>query len=160
VSPSTFWSVLRVEPFAEGTRFEKERLWHVKIAFGIPLKGPLLIGNGRFAGLGLMAPVPGAVAGVHAFTVVEGLIGEPQPLILARALRRAVMARIQALIGERKLSSFFTGHEADGAPLRRVNSSHLAFAYEPVSRQLIVLAPHLLERRSQTKEEYKYLSKL
>ncbi|MFQ3591211.1 MAG: type I-U CRISPR-associated protein Csb2 [Chloracidobacterium sp.] len=47
----------RVEPFAEGTRFEKERLWHVEIAFGVPVKGPLLFGDGRFLGLGLMAPV-------------------------------------------------------------------------------------------------------
>lgn len=47
-----------VEPFAEGTRFEKERLWHVEIAFGMPIDGPLLIGDGRFLGLGLMAPAP------------------------------------------------------------------------------------------------------
>ncbi len=46
----------RVEPFAEGTRFSKQRLWHVEISFTEPIKGPLLIGDGRFLGLGLMAP--------------------------------------------------------------------------------------------------------
>lgn len=46
----------RVEPFAEGTRFEKERLWHVEIAFGVPIEGLLLLGDGRYLGLGLMAP--------------------------------------------------------------------------------------------------------
>jgi hypothetical protein len=29
------------------------------------VKGPLLVGDGRFLGLGLMAPVPGVVAGAH-----------------------------------------------------------------------------------------------
>lgn len=47
----------RVEPFAEGTRFVKERLWHVKVVFGESIAGPLVIGDGRFFGLGLMAPV-------------------------------------------------------------------------------------------------------
>jgi CRISPR-associated protein Csb2 len=151
----------RAEPFAEGTRFEKERLWHVEIAFGAPVAGLLLIGDGRFLGLGLMAPAPGVVPGVHAFAVVEGLIGEPQPLNLTHALRRAVMARVQTVVDEReKLPPYFSGHGADCAPLRRANSSHLAFAFEPASRRLLVLAPHLLERRSPTEQEYDHLRTL
>jgi CRISPR-associated protein Csb2 len=47
----------RVEAFAEGTRFSKHRLWHVEIAFSDEISGPLTIGDGRFLGLGLMAPV-------------------------------------------------------------------------------------------------------
>lgn len=47
----------RVEPFAEGTRFDKHRLWHVEIRFAEPISGPLVIGDGRFLGLGVMAPV-------------------------------------------------------------------------------------------------------
>jgi CRISPR-associated protein Csb2 len=47
----------RVEAFAPGTRFAKERLWHVEITFVEPISGPLLIGDGRYFGLGLMAPV-------------------------------------------------------------------------------------------------------
>lgn len=47
----------RVEDFAEGTRFPKERLWHVEIRFVEPMGGPLVIGDGRFLGLGVMAPV-------------------------------------------------------------------------------------------------------
>jgi CRISPR-associated protein Csb2 len=47
----------RVEPFAPGTRFAKDRLWHVEIKFAEPVKGPLVIGDGRFLGLGVMAPV-------------------------------------------------------------------------------------------------------
>lgn len=48
----------RVEPFAEGTRFPKERLWHVEITFTEPVSGPLVIGDGRFLGLGVLAPLP------------------------------------------------------------------------------------------------------
>ena len=49
----------RVETFAEGTRFSKHRLWHVEIEFSDEIRGPLVIGDGRFLGLGIMAPVPG-----------------------------------------------------------------------------------------------------
>jgi len=52
----------RVEVFAEGTRFSKHRLWHVEIEFSDEILGPLIIGDGRFLGLGLMAPVPGRAA--------------------------------------------------------------------------------------------------
>lgn len=47
----------RVEEFAKSTRFAKERLWHVEISFVEHVQGPLMIGDGRFLGLGLMAPV-------------------------------------------------------------------------------------------------------
>jgi CRISPR-associated protein Csb2 len=48
----------RVEEFAPGTRFAKERFWHVEITFREPIMGPVVIGDGRFLGLGVMAPVP------------------------------------------------------------------------------------------------------
>ncbi|WP_197996166.1 type I-G CRISPR-associated protein Csb2 [Gimesia panareensis] len=47
----------RVEQFAEGTRFSKHCLWHVELEFELPVSGPLLIGDGRFLGLGVMRPV-------------------------------------------------------------------------------------------------------
>ncbi len=47
----------RVEVFAPGTRFQKERLWHVELSFAEAVSGPLVIGDGRYYGLGLMAPV-------------------------------------------------------------------------------------------------------
>jgi CRISPR-associated protein Csb2 len=49
----------RVETFAEGTRFSKHRLWHVEIEFFNEIRGPLVIGDGRFLGLGIMAPTLG-----------------------------------------------------------------------------------------------------
>jgi CRISPR-associated protein Csb2 len=151
----------RVEPFAEGTRFEARRLWHVEIAFGVPIEGPLLLGDGRFLGLGLMAPAKDIVSGVHAFAITDGLVGHPAPLDVARALRRATMARVQATLGTReRLAPFFSGHAEDGTPVRGSRSSHLSFAFESDARRLLILAPHVVERRAPTPRELDYLRTL
>lgn len=151
----------RVEPFAEGTRFEKERLWHVEIAFGVPIEGPLLLGDGRFLGLGLMAPAREVVPGAYAFAITDGLAGQPEPLDVARALRRAAMARVQATLGTgERLAPFFSGHAEDGAPVLRSRSSHLSFALEPDLRRLLILAPHIVERRAPTPQELDHLRTL
>lgn len=42
--------------FATGTRFASQRMWHTKIEFVEPVPGPIVLGDGRFLGLGLMAP--------------------------------------------------------------------------------------------------------
>jgi CRISPR-associated protein Csb2 len=151
----------RVELFAEGTRFEKERLWHVEVAFGVPVEGALSLGDGRFLGLGLMAPVGDVVPGAHAFAIADGLVGQREPLDVARALRRAVMARVQATLGTReRIAPFFSGHAEDGAPIRRSRSSHLSFAFEPDSRRLLILAPHVVEQRAATPRELDHLRTL
>jgi len=46
----------RAEAFAPGTRFAKERLWHVAIKFAEPVQGPVVLGDGRFLGFGVFAP--------------------------------------------------------------------------------------------------------
>lgn len=151
----------RVEPFAEGTRFEKERLWHVEIAFGESIEGPLLLGDGRFLGLGLMAPARDVVPGAYAFAITDGLVGQPEPLAVTRALRRAAMARVQANLGTgERLAPFFSGHGEDGAPVRRSRYSHLSFAFEPDLRRLLILAPHIVERRAPTSQEVDHLRTL
>ena len=65
--------------FAPGTRFAKERLWHVEIAFAEPASGPLIIGDGRYLGLGLMAPVR-RTEGVFAFDIAGGLAEQADQL--------------------------------------------------------------------------------
>jgi CRISPR-associated protein Csb2 len=47
----------RAEAFAPSSRFAKERLWHVAIKFAEPIQGPLVLGDGRFLGLGVFVPV-------------------------------------------------------------------------------------------------------
>lgn len=151
----------RAESFAEGTRFQKKRLWHVEITFSAPVKGPLVVGDGRFLGLGLMAPAKDLVPAAHVFTVTAGLAARADPLELSRALRRAVMARVQSTLGpDAPLPPFFSGHAEDGTPLRRIRSSHLSFAFDPTGQRLLVLAPHLTERRAPANDELEHLRTL
>lgn len=155
----------RAEAFEPGKaelkqRFSKHRLWHVEIAFAEPRQGPLLIGDGRYLGLGLMHPVQHA-CGVFALHIVDGLSDGAAHTDLTRALRRAVMA----LIAERSdtgkpLPTFFTGHGEDGAPARSGRHRHLAFVFDAGRRRLLIVAPHVLERRPPTRHEQKRLSLL
>lgn len=75
----------RAEAFASGPRFSEHQLWHAEIEFAEAVSGPLILGNGRYSGLGLMAPVQ-QVEGVLAFSIVDGLTADAEPLQLARAL--------------------------------------------------------------------------
>lgn len=144
----------RVEAFERKPRFPKERLWHVEIDFDRGVAGPLVLGDGRFLGLGLMAPAKDVVSEVHTFAIPAGLAARPEPLEVARALRRAVMARVQATLGAREqLAAFFSGHAEDGTPIPCCRSSHLSFAFEPNAQRLFVLAPHVVERRAPSARE-------
>jgi CRISPR-associated protein Csb2 len=150
----------RAEGFARDARFAKERLWHVEITFDEPVGGPLVIGDGRFLGLGVMAPVPKA-EGLQLLLVESGLVGNADPVHIAHALRRAVMARVQGILGDaRPLPPFFGGHERDGSPARTESHPHLAFAFDPGFSRLLVAAPHVLDRRAPTREERGHLEVL
>jgi CRISPR-associated protein Csb2 len=161
---------LRAEAFAPGTRFAKERLWHVEIELDRLLEGPLSIGDGRFIGLGVMAPVaeawrtptaqspqrhavqlPSAGNGLFALEVAGPTnSGSDAPIQVARALRRAVMARVRDTLGLRPdagLDRFFSGHELDGTGSKAHTSRHLAFQWDRPRQRLLVIAPHLIERR-------------
>ena len=50
------------ERFADGSRFSKHALWHLELQFSDAVPGPLIIGDGRFCGLGVMAPTTGGHA--------------------------------------------------------------------------------------------------
>ena len=149
----------RVEAFAGKTRFAKERLWHVELRLQAPVRGPLVIGDGRFLGLGVMAPLT-MTTGIHLLAIESGLTGAGQPEHIARALRRAVMARAQAVLDAEPLPTFFSGHELDGRPARTEDGSHLAFAFDPLHSRLVVVAPHVLERRQPTRDERNHLAVL
>ncbi|HTV36458.1 MAG TPA: type I-U CRISPR-associated protein Csb2 [Xanthobacteraceae bacterium] len=150
----------RAEAFATKPRFAEERLWQIEIAFARPVPGPLLIGDGRYLGLGLMAPVRHPES-VFAFAIAGGLIDRADPLGLARALRRAVIARVQERIGARNtLPAFFSGHAATGAPARSGMHEHLAFVFDAPQNRLLIVAPHILERRDASSHEREALGTL
>lgn len=132
----------RAEAFAVLPRFAKERLWHVDVTLDRLVDGPLLLGDGRFLGLGLMTPVPEDRL-VFGFAL-EGVVVD-DPVVLGRALRRAVMARVADATGTAELSRFFSGHEQDGRPAQADWSSHLAFQAAPDGRRVYVIAPCMLD---------------
>lgn len=166
----------RAELFAEDTRFAKEQLWHVELELDRQVSGPMVLGDGRFLGLGVMVPVaeaaraastvgPGVELDVSAslFAFEANGVEHESPEKLARALRRAVMARAQAKISDRaQLDRFFSGHEKDGSKAKAAteHSNHLAFQWEPVSRRLLVIPPHALDRRPPTFNERKHVETL
>lgn len=154
----------RAEAFAPGTRFRLRQLWHVEITFVEPVSGPLTLGNGRYAGLGVMAPVqePAATSGIHALGVSDGVSAD-LPVELARALRRAVMARVRDTLGVKPdagLERFFSGHEPDGAKAAADVPRHLAYQWDVPRRRLLLIAPHRLERRTPHWDEQEHLKTL
>ena len=150
----------RAETFAKGTRFARDRLWHVELKFSAPIEGPLVIGDGRYLGLGVMAPVR-TVEGILAYRIDDGLTATASADGLARALRRAMMARVQQHLGEKEaLPPFFSGHQPDGTPLRNGQHQHLAVVADLPRKRLLLIAPHLLEGRNATQEERKHLALL
>ncbi len=156
----------RAEAFAEGTRFGKHRLWHVEISFDDARTGPLLIGDGRFLGLGLMAPqahltratssdavqprtravlAAGGEDDVLGFRVTSGWNPATDPHAVVRALRGATMSLYQALSPGAALPTLVSGHAADGGP--DLHRAHLGYAWDPASEALLVIPPHVAERR-------------
>jgi len=149
----------RAEAFARPPRFPTARLTHAEIRFAEPLDGPLVLGDGRWLGLGLFRPIR-EEPGILAFAVLSGLAADAGPEELARALRRATMARVQDRLGDQPLPPFFSGHGANGAPLRNGTHCHLAFAVDLASARLLVIAPHRLEGRPPSREERQQLALL
>ena len=145
----------RAELFSPGTRFAKERLWHLEIAFREPVPGPLVLGDGRFLSLGIMAPL-GDVAGLLAWRISAGLAATASPVDVAAALRRAVLARFQAASGPRRLPPFVTGHDEKGQPADD-RHPHLSYVFDPVDSRLVVVAPHVRDRRRAWAEERRHL---
>lgn len=135
----------RVEEFATDTRFAKERLWHTQITFTEPVTGPVIIGDGRFLGLGLMAPNK-QTPGIHVFHVTAGLTDCVNSLEIAGAMRRAVLSRVQGVSARHdRLPPYFSGHDADGSP---TSLPHLTYIYDSLSQRILVVAPHVACRQS------------
>jgi CRISPR-associated protein Csb2 len=150
----------RAEAFVHEPRFLAAALCHVELRFAEPRRGPLILGNGRWLGLGLFAPVAEHPP-MFTLCIMGGLAaGADAAPALASALRRAVMARVRDCTGSDRLDAFFTGHAADGAPLRDGNHRHLAFAFDPERRRLLVIAPHAFEGRPVGLRERQHLATL
>lgn len=135
----------RAECFSTGSRFPGTSLWHVAVTFAAPVSGPLVLGDGRYLGLGLMRAVD-RMPGVLAFSI-EGGLAAADPALVARAARRAMLARAQAeLPPGRSLPTYVTGHADDGGPARSGAHRHIAVVPDLPRRRLLYIAPSRLQR--------------
>ena len=140
----------RADLFAQGTRFSKHALWHVACRFAEEVEGPLVIGDGRFCGLGLMQPVNQRRA-VFVFNLgSERPVAPADGAALMAYLRRALMAL--ARDDEGRVARLFSGHEADGELDRGGHHRHVFLAAdggaadEPAITRLVVAAPWAVDR--------------
>jgi CRISPR-associated protein Csb2 len=128
------------------------RVRHVEVLFRSPVRGPLVIGDGRFVGLGVMRPVKERAPGLHLFAVEQATAPSvARSAVVARSLRRAVMARAQTLYGRDPLPILFHGHKDDGSAARTGQHSHIfvaAFSSDggPKIDRVAVMAPGVCDR--------------
>jgi CRISPR-associated protein Csb2 len=97
---------------------------HAEIVFATERRGPLIIGDGRYLGLGLMTPGPETWRDL----VVFGLASRPQVRVADRAallgaVRRALMSLSRRDDGS--IPRLFSGHEEDGAPAKSGRHEHV-----------------------------------
>ena len=135
----------RAEEFAMPERFAARGLHHVEIAFAQAVRGPLVIGNGRYLGLGLMAPKKDVLHDALVFSIAsETSIATADTAPLLRAVRRALMALSRDDNGH--VPRLFSGHEREGAPARSGGHEHVFLAVDDADGdgridRLIVAAP-------------------
>ena len=134
----------RAEAFAPGGRFPKTRLWHVEVDFAEPVSGALAIGDGRFCGLGIMAPERRARRqDLFGFEVASDRpIARDDSADLLQAVRRALMGRARDTFA----LPLFSGHAPDGSPARSGHHRHayLALTQDPLA--LWIAAPWRVDR--------------
>lgn len=143
----------RAEAFAVPSRFAATGLHHVEISFARAVSGPLVIGNGRYLGLGLMAPKKDASYGVLVFPITtDTSISTADTGLLLHAVRRALMSLAKDKRG--RVPRLFSGHESDGAPAGSGRHEHIFLAADDADGdgcidRLIVTAPWVCDRTIQ-----------
>lgn len=126
------------EAFAVPPRFPPQRLWHAALTVAEPIHGPVLVGDGRWLGLGVMIPVRQGVrltrhraAEAPADAVAYGLLPgcrpskEHAPAVVA-AIRAAVMSLARDEAGGVPL--LFSGHWEGPGPARFGTHRHIYLA--------------------------------
>jgi len=117
---------LPARSYADGTRFHPSRFIHVALRFPEPVAGPVIIGDGRFLGLGLLESVDVVKADKYAFLLQPATPLANRHTVL-RQFRRALMSRCASLSKDR-LPTLLTGHGTDGKSARSGQHEHLYFA--------------------------------
>jgi CRISPR-associated protein Csb2 len=146
----------RAEAFAMPERFAARGLHHVEIAFTQTVRGPLIIGNGRYLGLGLMAPRKDVWHDMFVFALpAEANVRASDARVLFRTVRRALMSLSKEDSG--RVPRLFSGHEDNGTPARSGGHEHVFLAADGVTNggaitRFIVVAPWAADRRVKSQE--------
>lgn len=145
---------MRVDGYEAPERFDPRRRYHVELTFAEPSAGPLLLGDGRFMGLGLFAPENRKSRDAFVFMLPPNThfpLDDAEQLI--SAVRRALMALARdGLKQGRSIPKLFSGHEADGGPSSTTgHHEHVFLAANDSNKdgyadQILVLAPWLCDR--------------
>ena len=148
----------RAEAFARDTRFSRHRLWHVEVAFTAPRDGPVIVGDGRYLGLGLMAPEKQVFREVAVFTIKGNTPPVAARADMLTALRRALMALDRDENGA--VSRLFSGHEASGSPAGNGAHRHIFLAADTNQdgnrlARLYVIRPDTADRKSRLSNDEK-----
>ena len=119
-----FSAGIQAEAFASATRFPNSRLWHAEITFRESVSGPLVIGDGRYCGLGIMMPVETR----RRDALILPVRAHQRPAIAHRAavvaaLRRALMSL--AADAEGFITTLFSGHAGGAGPARSGQHRHV-----------------------------------
>lgn len=142
------------ELFANPPRFSRHSLWHVALTFARPIGGPLLLGNGRWLGLGLMAPDPSATPAVSDDALFYTLLPDCRPPVAQRAAAtQAVRAALMSLArdGRGGVPTLFSGHEDGPEAARSGTHRHIYIALldtdgDGLLDQVQVIAPWRVDR--------------
>lgn len=138
-------------------RFAANRLYHVEIEFSQPVSGPIVIGDGRYFGLGLLRPIRDIRRDMAVFSIspTHRLTQADRGPFLD-AVRRALMALARDASGH--VSRLFSGHEPDGAAARSGRHDHIFLAIEDQDGdgfldRLLIIAPWRVDRTSKVWRE-------
>ena len=149
---------VRAEFFSSGSRFSKHALWHVELrcrdAIG-RIGGPLVIGDGRFCGLGLMEPVVDC-SDIFVFNLdaKRRIATEDGPAVV-RYLRRALMSLARDNAG--RVGLLFSGHESNGRSDTAGYHAHVFLAADSGPKnddsitRLVVAAPWVVDRTAKAR---------
>ena len=133
------------EEFALGTRFSKHCMWHVEIKFRQNHRGPLIIGDGRYVGLGLLVPIANC-HDIWSFNLTKSAeFRQKNDKDVIFAFRRALMSRSGALKNG-NVDPLFSGHNQNALPSETQVHPHLFISIyrdivDNTSRTRIVLVP-------------------
>ena len=134
------------EAFGAGTRFPRRAMWHVELRFPTDVAGPLILGDGRFLGLGLMVPV--AVRDdVVGYSLPPRAVACGDAPALLKSLRRALMAVARDDRG--RVDRLFSGHEIDGRAAGTGRHGHVFLAADIDGEwvaKLVIAAPWTVDR--------------